>query len=268
VATVLAVGLGWFVRLAARPRTTRAALGAGAVTALVGALVAFSVIAPTIGVMAYKIQGFKLHPVRDPQFMEDGVVHVIQAGQQLDPVRVQPDLQEKGHARSELTPDERDYLAQFPAVEVSPGFVLSPEDMRKRATATNRIYTAIIYSWTALFILLVFYLGLTLESTWAADCVRRSGRGLVAQVVCYLELYPPAAALTIWCVGVLGTGLDKSTSPQSMGFPTWLQLLTPLGLGALWVGLAHAGVIRRWHPFVRITGYLVLVLIAWALLRH
>jgi hypothetical protein len=240
---VLAVGMGWFIRLAARPRSTLAALSAGAVTALVATLVLFSMIGPAIGVMAYKLHGLRVHPVRDPLELSEGNL-----------------------AEFALTEGEKSYLARLPAVEIAPGFVLAPEEMRKRAAASNRFFAAIGYSWAALFGLSVIFLGLTLESTWAADHLSRSGRGLVARVMCYLELYPPAAALLILCEEVVGTVWRWSWDTPPEGGPTWFPLLALLGLGVVGVGLAHVGVIRRWHPFVRITGYLVIILIARALL--
>ena len=105
-----------------------------------------------------------------------------------------------------------------------------------------------------LFIILVFFLGLTLDSTWAADHVVRSGRGPIARWICYLELYPPVVALIVWSLIVVTTTIVM-TSEKVVGLPTWGQRLTPVALGGVLVGLAHAGVIRRWHPAIRAVVY-------------
>ncbi len=117
-----------------------------------------------------------------------------------------------------------------------------------------------------LFVVSVFFLGLTLESTWAADYLARSGRGAVARAVCYLELYPPAAALLLWCLIILVMAIIKISMPM-IGGPTWGQLLAPVGIGAGLVGLAHAGVIRRWHPAARGAVFLLSIglAVAWAI---
>jgi Protein kinase domain len=241
---VLAIGIGWLVRLAARPRSMLAALGAAAVTALVATMVLFSMFGPVIGVMAYKIHGLRVHPVRDPLEMSESI---------------RPEFA--------LTQIEKDYLARLPAVEISPGFTLAPEDLRQRAAASNRFFAAIAYSWATLFGLSVIFLGLAIESTWAADHLSRSGRGLVTRVICYLELYPPAAALLILCEEILGMAWGRSWESPPPGGPTWLQMLTAVAIGAVWVGLAHVGVVRRWRPLVRISGYVGIALVAGVLLR-
>jgi len=130
--------------------------------------------------------------------------------------------------------------------------------MYRRAVLTNRFYGAVIVGWMTLLVLLTVFLVLTLESTWAADYVTRSGRGPVACAACYLELYPPAAALLVWCLGVLEIGALKA-SGDLIGGPTLGQLFTSVGLGAGLVTLAHVGVIRCWHPAARCAVYLALV---------
>jgi hypothetical protein len=97
---------------------------------------------------------------------------------------------------------------------------------------------------------LIFYLGLTLESTWAADYLSRSGRGLFSKIGCYFELHPPALALLVWC---LALGIFVISGARD-----WGLMLMSLALPSSWVGLAHVGVIRRWHPGLRVAIYLAL----------
>lgn len=238
-AVVLAIGNGWLVRLVARPRTARAALAAAAVTGLVTTLVAFSILAPVIGVDAGRGPSMGPHPllVRDNALLRN--------------------LQEEW----ELTTADADYLSRY----------LSPEDsaakglertqklkiLHRRAVATNQIFSAVIFGWVLMFFLLAFYLPLVLDSTWAADYVVRSGRGPLASLIAYIELYPPAAALLIWCMVVLLFAVQKLSG--GMSGPPWGRLLIPLGLGGALVGLAHVGVIRRWSPIARGEAYLICI---------
>jgi predicted Ser/Thr protein kinase len=234
-ATVLALGNGWLVRLAARPRTARAALAAAAATGLVSTLVAFSIIGPWVGAEAWNLSFLRLHPVSDP-------------------------LELVGRPVQDLLPRaEADYLDQY-----HPQLFFATEgndqarlhELHFRAALTNRFYAAIAFGWVVLFIMLAFFVGLALESTWAADFLTRSGRGPIACAACYLELYLPAAALLVWCnVLVLflwfsGTGSD---------WATWGGLLAPVGLGVGWVSLSHASVSRRWRPAKRGRVYLAFI---------
>jgi hypothetical protein len=240
-AAVLVIGNGWLVRLVARPRTTRAALGAAAVTGLIATLVAFSFLGPVSGTEGYKGQTWVPHPVRDP---------ILDA--------------ERGLPGQVLLPADADYLTQYLPAEDrpvgAPGHWASLEEFHRRAVLTNRACTAVTLGWIILFVVSVLFLGLTLESTWAADYLRRSGRGPVACAFCYLELYPPVAALLFWCLIVLIMGIV-------VGEPTWNQLLTPLVLGAGLVALAHTGVLRWWQPAARGAVYLVFIgiVVAWTI---
>jgi hypothetical protein len=252
LAAVLAVGNGWLVRLAARPRTARAALAAAAATGLVATLVAFSVLGPQVGAEAWHLRFLRLHPVSDPL-------------ERLD----------SDQSVQDLPRAEADYLAQYlPQVF----FARERDDQARlqelhwRAAVTNRFYAAVAFGWVVLFVLLAFFVGLALESTWAADYLTRSGRGAVARGVCYLELYLPAAALLVWCetivlflgISVLSLGISGTVSSVA----TWGKLLPPFGLGAVWVSLAHAGMIRRWRPAKRGAAYLAVVglgIAAWAI---
>jgi tRNA A-37 threonylcarbamoyl transferase component Bud32 len=238
-AAVLAVGVGWLVRLAARPRTPQAALAAAAATGLIATLVAFSILGPVFGSESDRIHPFHVHPISEP-----GV------------------LPAQARGEGDLSPEEAEYLAQYLPEEErppgAPGRREGLEHLRLRALNANRFSNAISLGWTVLVILLGFFLGLTLESTWAADYLLRSGRGPLSCAVCYLELYPPAAALLLWGLsGFLALWINSA-----LGFPirdgaTWGHLLTPLVLLAGWVGLAYSGVIRRWRPAARVAVHLL-----------
>jgi hypothetical protein len=233
-AAVLTVGCGWFVRLAARPRTPQAALAAGAMVGLVTTLVVMSLLGPLAGAEAFKVRWLRLHPVSDWGEM-------------------------RGHV-GPLPPEEELYLARYLPVEErpfgTPGRLSQLVVLQGRAVDTNRLYAAIILGWMVLFAVSVFFLGLILESTWAADHLARSGRGPIALAICYLELYPAAAALLLSCLTVLVMAI-VSMQASVRGGPPWGVWSILLGTGACLVALAHVGVVRRWHPAVRIAVYIV-----------
>jgi hypothetical protein len=238
LAAALALGIGWLVRLTARPRTPQAALAAAASVGLIAILVAFSILGPVFGAESYRFP-FRVHPISDSS-----------------------ELAERGLTATNMPLDEADYLARYlPSKHQgadSPDRASTLQSLRQRAVNANRLYAAVVSGWLVLSALLVFFLGLTLESTWAADYVVRSGRRPLACVACYLELYPPVAAFIVW--GLLAIMVAVvSAQPNVTGGPTWAQLLAPAGVGAALVGLTHAGVICRWHPAMRIVIYLALV---------
>jgi hypothetical protein len=73
----------------------------------------------------------------------------------------------------------------------------------------------------------------------------------------YLELYPPAAILVIWCLHAI----EVAFWTFRYEYPFWVpgEFWALGGLLATVVGLIHAGVIRRWHPALRVTVYLAFV---------
>jgi hypothetical protein len=253
---VLTVACGWFIRLAARPRTPQAALAAGATVGLAATLVAFAFLGPMEGSMAYAFKGLRLHPVHPASDWGLMGIHPNRQGVMVNNAE-------------NLQPDEVRYLTQYLPSEYRRMEVADRESelqlqsqlelLWREASHTNRLYAAVISGWIILLIVLVFFLGLTLESTWAADHLVRSGRGLIACAICYLELYLPAAALfsllILFVLVVTLSGLE----PNRFLCPLWVILLFPLGFGACIVALAHAGVIRRWHPAVRVAVYVVTI---------
>jgi hypothetical protein len=230
MAIALGIGMGWFIRLVARPQTQHAALAAGAATGLVATLTAFSILGPVMASeKCLNFEMYGLHPVNS---------------QWID-----------------LTPYEKNYLARYLPPELrpagTPGRDAALRHLQAEAQLTNEMYIAVTVGWVTMICVLVFFVGLALESTWAADYLKRCGRGLVARIGCYLELYPPAAVLifaSVFCVVFAST----ATSRDWHEGPFHL-LLRPVILGAVWVGVAHAGVIRRWHPALRVTVYVLIV---------
>jgi hypothetical protein len=245
IAGVLTFGCGWFIRLAARPRTPQAALAAGTTVGLVTTLVTFSFLGPAEATVAHYGWELRVHPV-------SGDWRGVEAEMQGNAFNLRA---------VDLRPDEELYLSQYLRSEYR-GRRFQLEMLRRQAVNTNRLYASIISGWIVLLTLLVFFLGLALESTWAADHLVRSGRGPIASAICYLELYPPAAGLLLWFLFVFGMVVIPSKVWMPMfsfsGLP-WGHLLFPLGIGACFVALAHAGVIRRWHPAARVTVYVVTI---------
>jgi len=240
-AVVLALANGWLVWLVARPRTMQVALGAAAAMGLIATLVAFSVVGPGFaGDNTRTRLGVRIHPV-DEEPLPAGIT---------------------------ILPQEAEYLAQFLPEEgkgqdsgdalVNYHRQTELLKLRQRAVNTNRYYAAVTMGWLVLIALLLLCIGLPLQSTWAADHLIRSGRGPLACIGCYAELYPPGVALLVWAFTVVEFVIIKLSGPApgSMTFP---QLFTPLAFGVAFVTLAHMGVIRRWHPALRVGIYLLTV---------
>jgi hypothetical protein len=226
--TILVVGLGWFVKLVARPRNVQNALAAAASTGLVATLVAISTF-PTDRELAYLTYSSGwMHPV-GPDF------------------------------RAQVTPEEEEYLARYlPDV----GKAQQRQDLltklKHRALAFNQFYSGMIGRWITLIILLFFFVGMALHSTWAADFVVRSSRNWFSSGACYLEFSLSATTLFVVCpVLVIGAvGFDDVR---------W-SFLALLGIVASIAMIANIGILRRWHPVVRLLPYLVLGVIGnWVL---
>jgi hypothetical protein len=231
-AALLVMANGWFIRLAARPRSTRAALAAAGATALIATLVASSVLGPAFAAESYRIRLFLPHPVIDPD-----------------------------RRAGNPTPDEAEYLSGFLAPEDRPANPLwDVRIMQLRGTAenTNRTCAAVAAGWIVMTVVLCFFLPLALESTWAADHLARSGRGTVACAICYVELYIPAAVLFLWSLAILVEEISLPLAEHT-GVPPLGLLLLSVAVGAGLVTVAHVGVIRRWHPAVRWGTYIAMV---------
>jgi hypothetical protein len=230
---IITIGLGWLICLAARPRSQRDALAAGASSGLVATIVAFSIVGPSIGYETFLVRQLRAHPISYPS-------ELAAAG-----------LREPSMPRHEVEYLTR-YLDEYEPRETASGNQFALGKLRERALITNQFYAAVSGSWAMLMILLAFMLGLTHHSTWTADYVAHSGKGAIARILCYLELYLPSAGLLTVCEGVLQRKILGGYAPLITPAP---QL--PLhAIGLTLVGLAHAGVIRRWQPALRVCIYI------------
>jgi hypothetical protein len=162
-----------------------------------------------------------------------------------------------------MTAADAEYLEKNYPVESRPGAEqgtpASTERLYLQAVNANRYYAMVILGWSLLVVMLTILFGLTLHSTWTGYYLTRSGRGVLGCALCYLELYPPVAFVIILCVEVAWLSLFYRASFTS-------QMPITLGLGAVYVALAHVGVILRWHPVVRLIGYLVVFAIGAGLM--
>lgn len=241
-AAVLIFGIGWLVRLAARPRNTRAAMRAGAVTGLVASLMAYSFMSSFLAVGGRTLVNSKLwmHPINSRNSLE---------------------LNDDG--------PEVEYLGQFlPPGERFAG--VQPNWTRlvvlhQRALNTNMLLVALVTGWVMLFVVLIIFLGQTLHSTWAADYLVSSGRANLPSVFCYLELNLPAIAALL-CCSILMVAVFNTVLGKGLGASHWSSYLTQFGLAVLLAGVGHVGVIRLWHPVARIVLYMVWIGLVFATL--
>jgi len=245
-AGVLGLGFGWLLLLITRPRTERVALAAAAASGLIATLTSFAIFGPVIGAESCQLQYLRLHPISD-EFQNAP----------------------RGARDMELSPSEVAYLSRYLPDYLraanAPGRDQGLQDLRVRAANTNQFFASVTVGSIYLVFMLLFFIGLSVESTWAADYLNRSGRGPLAQAVCYMEVYTPAAFLLIYCLTALQIGFIMLTQ-YTRGGPTLGQMLSLVLLGAALVGLIHYGVIRRWHPAIRSAIFLgaIGIWIGWA----
>ena len=88
--------------------------------------------------------------------------------------------------------------------------------------AANRYYRATVGVWLAQFAALALLMTAALASGVAADHVARSGRSLLRQLGCYLEMYLPAllvlpAAGFLFAMSVIASEPEKHSNPP----PVW-----------------------------------------------
>jgi serine/threonine protein kinase len=232
-AMILAFGLGWFVKLVARPRTVQNALAAAASTVLVGTLVAISTF-PTDGQLV-------------PLAYSIGQVHPLSSNPRASV------LEEEYLAR--YLPDASKMQASTRQEKIA--------NLRHRAEALNRFYSGMIGRWITLIALLFCFVPMALHSTWAADFVARSCTNWFSSGAGYIELSLPATTLFVVCpVFVRAVEYGWPWRAPRYGWP-WLGLI---GIVAAIAMMANIGVIRRWHPVVRLLLYLALGAIgSWVL---
>jgi hypothetical protein len=225
ILALVGLGFGWLVLLVARPRTTRVALGAAASVALIASLVSFPLMAPAV-MIELSSRSFKLHPVSD---------HLLNR----DPDRATPRADAEYLDRT--YPPESRPLGTYERP-------FSTQRMYIQASNTNRFFREVVMGWLLLVAILAVLFGVGLHSTWASYYLSRSGRGWLARALCYVELYPATGFLVIAVIFVMWVTLVQHAVFESDVRPI-------LGLIAALVALAHLGVIRRWHPAVRVTAY-------------
>jgi hypothetical protein len=237
--------VGWWLRAGTRPRSTATALGAAAATGLVAAWVSTLFVAP---VGAGQKVHFQLYPLRAEEsptwrFDPDGKNFRI----------TQPDI--------DMLHLDLDYLARFiPPEKRDPTRMENASaygDAHRDLMDANRSYRAAVGVWLAQFATLFFFLTASLLSAWAVDYLQRSGRRLIARAGCYIELYVSVFSTLIaavFFVVFLQVALEegKHINPP----PLW-PFATALVAALVIAGIAFAGVLRRWHPLLRLAGYAV-----------
>jgi hypothetical protein len=231
LAAMLTVGVGWFIHFLTQPRSTRSALGTAAAVGLIAALVGFSILGPVLVAESYRIgQPLRIHVLEDPGFG-------------------------RGRGDEALSLKEAEYLSRFLPPELkppdAPGREAALAELRRQAEITDRVSVAVRVCWRVLYCLAAFFLAFAVWGAWAVNYLARSGRGPIAQIGCYLELYLPTAAVLFWTLGIFGLWLalfKEDVVPVEM---TWLGYVM-LCYCLIFVSLVHVGVVARWPPLLRI----------------
>jgi hypothetical protein len=161
-----------------------------------------------------------------------------------------------------LHPDLK-YLEQFLPPEkrdpTSMEFARAYGDAHRDLVAANRYYRATVGVWITQCMTLFYFVLSSLLSAWAIDYLIRSGRRVVARIFCYAELY---LSIVSWVIAatffsILLYAAIKFEFPDNqspLGAGAWI-----LGGTTLLVLIAYAGVLRRWHPALRIGGYVICI---------
>jgi hypothetical protein len=227
LAVALLLGIGWFVRWVARPRTPRAAVGVGAIVGLIATLTAYSVVGPMLAATYVPSKtALRLHPV-----------HEVEVGRP-----------------AWVSGEEADYLKQFLPPSADPARRYEDLDaLRWSAVFANRIYAGLVVGWAALAVVAWIYLALGIAGSWAADHVSRSGRGPIARVVCYTELYVPTLVLVWACLAAIMLQMPEVTRDRpGLNAARMAAAATAAGGAA---AVAYPGVVRRWRWWVRVSLY-------------
>jgi hypothetical protein len=244
VAVGLTLTIGWVLRVGTSPKTSRAALGFAAATGLLATQVAFLFLGPISG-----DDILKLYPVQDerPQTHTnpDGTVVVIHS--------------------------DRDSLVRFLPAEQRglnyPGADRVLDDLLNSARRANRMYSAAIWGWFGQVTAVLLFVGFSLVSTGIADFLIRSGRRPLARAFCYIELYLPAIVLLACLIALTMTSIQMAAQEQRFLGTPWGLLIGCLTSLAALVAVAHVGVVRRWHPLVRVGLYAVCVIFMIMMIR-
>ena len=135
------------------------------------------------------------------------------------------------------------------------------ENVQRLAHDTNRAFTGLMVGWLVLGFLSVFILTWALHGAWVADHLMRSQRHPLSRFLTSLELIMLTLAFALFFLIVVGVTITVN-SPNVIGGPSWWSRLMPLVGGIAILIVAHLGVVRYWHPGLRIGGYLGIVTLA------
>jgi tRNA A-37 threonylcarbamoyl transferase component Bud32 len=243
-AILLTLLFGWLLRAGVRPKTTQAALAFAAAAGLLATLIGFLFFGPFLATSP----GIEIHPVQD----------------QIDPV-----AQTRLDGTVEIVHPDREYLVRYlPPEKRGLNYSGAERDLGNMllyAKTANRLHTAATGIWGGLLLAVLFFLGLSLASTWAVDAPARSGRGLPARLFCYGEIYLLTAVFVVAAMSTselwIASGLQ-----YFRGIP-WASILALLAVLAGAVATAYVGVARRWHPLARVGLYAIWGLLVAGLLR-
>jgi hypothetical protein len=129
-------------------------------------------------------------------------------------------------------------------------------DAHRDLMAANRYYRATAGVWLTQFTTLLCFLSAALVSAWVADYLVRSRRGTVACIFCYAELYLSAMALLVGLALAVILAIFMS-DPNVQGGPPVARFAAILAGAVVLTVLAYVGVLRHWHPAIRIAGYVI-----------
>jgi hypothetical protein len=243
------LGVGWWLKWGARPRSPAASLGVGAATALLAAWVCSLYVVPII---AHDLQP-QLYPLL---------------------VKEAPTLGVK-NGRVVITHPNEDVHSDFPLLDrfVEPPFrgraaretdeptrrdqvLAAYRQAHETVSTANAIYGLSVAVCVGQSATLFSFLTAGLVATWAADYVGRSGRRKVAQLACYAELYLSTMFSLLFCA-FLVSGALLFGGVLTVHF--WLLSMLALGCATIILVLSFVGVLRRWNPAWRILGYLAVL---------
>jgi predicted Ser/Thr protein kinase len=240
--------IGWLLRAGTTPKSSGAALSFAAVTGLLASLTAFLFFGPILATTTGHSE-HELHPLVEDVFPPQ--------------TKVRPD------GTIEVIHPDQEYLVRFlPPEKRSLDEAEANQDLERMllyAREANQLQSAVIGVWGGLLLAVLFFLGLSLASTWAVDAPARSGRRLLSRLSCYAELYLLAAALVV--AGMAVSELWIASGLHSIHGIPWISIILLLAVLAGAAATAYIGVARRWHPLARLGLYAIWALLVAGLLR-
>jgi hypothetical protein len=252
---ILWLTVGWWLRAGARPRTSVAALGTAAAAGLLASWMCNLFLAPMFSTELGRIRLYPLRAEESPtwRFDPDGSRFRI----------TQPDIDiphlDLNYLERFVPPEKRDSSRLENASAYS--------DAHRDLMAANRYYRATAGDWLTQFTTLLCFLSAALVSAWAADYLVRSGRGPVACIFCYAELYLSAMALLTGLALVVIFAIIMSDR-YLQGGPPVAPFAAILTGAVVLTALAYVGVLRRWHPAIPIAGYVIGGVALWLYLSY